>query len=325
MEFSLPDIFQFFHCQVDRNAKLQVVARDSTATCSAPDDGTRCPSARDERPLNRVRRRLSQKPNNSMCGALAKVFLPQGHAAGRSTDGRGLDPVLHDAHRASATSSARTAFLRSMVSGLRICRFNSEDPFYSELTRRRLPFLTYSFAAVSLGVLIAMMLGPAPLGTADTLVAWGGSFGPRTTDTDRWRVFTSIFVHRGALHAIVNIAVLVQLGLVLERLVGPFTFAVVFLASGALASTVGTASAPMSVYAGSGGAVCGLYGLLLATAMRVCCQATLHKYRYRSSRCSGLRQPSSRCIPSPAVSHRRQRRLGSMPASSGHRSHPLCT
>jgi len=150
-----------------------------------------------------------------------------------------------------------------------MCRFDSNDPFYSALrAQRRLPLITCLLAAVSAGVLIAMMLGPGPLGTSDTMVAWGGSFGPRTTGTERWRVFTSIFVHRGALHAIVNISVLIQLGLVLERMVGPFTFAVIFMASGALASTVGTATAPMSVYAGSGGAVCGLYGLLLATTVR---------------------------------------------------------
>ncbi|MEO5896004.1 MAG: rhomboid family intramembrane serine protease [Vicinamibacterales bacterium] len=159
--------------------------------------------------------------------------------------------------------------VRSTFSIFGKCRLTGDDPFYAALlAQRRVPLITYMLATVSTGVLIAMMLGPEPLGTPDTIVAWGGSFGPRTTDTERWRVFTSSFVHRDAFHTIVNISVLIHLGLVLERMVGPFTFALIFMASGAFASTVGTATAPMSVCAGSGGAVSGLYGLLLATTLR---------------------------------------------------------
>ena len=42
--------------------------------------------------------------------------------------------------------------------------------------------------------LVAMLLGPDALGSPDAMLAWGGSFGPRTTGDERWRVLTSIFV-----------------------------------------------------------------------------------------------------------------------------------
>jgi rhomboid protease GluP len=160
-------------------------------------------------------------------------------------------------------------FLRSSGGIIGMVRFRTDDPAYAALCARRpWPLATCMLAAVNLGVLVAMLRGPTPLDLSDTLVAWGGSFGPLTTGAERWRIFTAIFVHRGALHLLINIAALVQLGRVLERMVGPFTFATIFIASGALASIMATAAAPMSVYVGAAGAVCGLYGLLLATLLR---------------------------------------------------------
>jgi len=154
-------------------------------------------------------------------------------------------------------------------------RFGSDDPFHISLrARRRWPLVTYTLAAANIGVLIAMALGSDPLGTSDLLVAWGGSFGPRTTAAERWRVFTAIFVHRGFLHLFVNIAALVQLGLLLERMVGPFTFAVVFVAAGVLGNVMNTAAWPMSLFVGAGAALCGLYGLLFAASLRGMLQST---------------------------------------------------
>ncbi|CAN5787700.1 hypothetical protein BH18ACI5_BH18ACI5_16960 [soil metagenome] len=207
-------------------------------------------------------------------------------------------------------------FVRSTFSIFGMCRLTSDDPFYAALrAQRRVPLITYMLATVSTGVLIAMMLGPDPLGTPDTIVAWGGSFGPRTTNSERWRVFTSSFVHRGALHTIVNISVLIHLGLVLERMVGPFTFAVIFMASGALASTVATATAPMSVYAGSGGAVVGLYGLLLATTLRGLLPGNTERVALSIFKSLGPAGESSLCIAWLVVSHWRRRGRGSARAS----------
>lgn len=149
------------------------------------------------------------------------------------------------------------------------------DPFHAALrARRRWPVVTWTLVAANVGVLIAMLVAPEPLGTADTLLAWGGNFGPRTTGVERWRVLTSIFVHRGVLHLLVNIAVLVQVGLLLERIVGPFTFGTIYLASGVLGSVMSTVAAPMGVFVGAAGAVCGLYGLLCVVAFRGMVQST---------------------------------------------------
>jgi len=149
------------------------------------------------------------------------------------------------------------------------------DPFYAALrARRRWPVVAYALVAVNAAVFIAMLFGGDGFSTPDALVAWGGNFGPQTAGPERWRVLTSVFVHRGMIHLLVSVAVLVQLGLLLERIVGPFTFATVYVASGVIGSVMSTVAAPMGVFVGASGALFGLYGLLLVAVFRGLIQST---------------------------------------------------
>ena len=149
------------------------------------------------------------------------------------------------------------------------------DPFYAALkVRRPWPIVACALAAIHVGVMLGMLFGPEALGSSETLVSWGGNFGPQTTGVERWRVFTSIFAHRGIVHLLVNVAILLQLGLLLERIVGPFTFGTIYVASGVLGSVMSTVAAPMSVFVGASAAVCGLYGLLVIVLFRGIVQST---------------------------------------------------
>jgi membrane associated rhomboid family serine protease len=148
-------------------------------------------------------------------------------------------------------------------------RLGRDDAFQAALRARvRWPLVTYALVAANVAVFAMMVAAPGALDDPATLVAWGGNFGPHTTGGERWRVLTSIFVHRGVLHLLVTVAALVQLGLLLERVVGPFTFGTMVLAAGVFGSIVSSAAAPMSVVVGATGAVFGLYGLLVAAALR---------------------------------------------------------
>jgi membrane associated rhomboid family serine protease len=148
-------------------------------------------------------------------------------------------------------------------------RLGRDDAFQAALRARvRWPLVTYALVAANVAVFAMMLAGPGALDDPATLVAWGGNFGPHTTGGERWRVLTSIFVHRGVLHLLVTVAALVQLGLLLERVVGPFTFGTMVLAAGVFGSIVSSAAAPMSVVVGATGAIFGLYGLLVAAALR---------------------------------------------------------
>jgi rhomboid protease GluP len=165
--------------------------------------------------------------------------------------------------------------LSKTVHAVATLRRKADDPFFAQIRDRvRWPLVTYVLVAANVAMLAAMLQGTGALGDPLTLVEWGGNFGPRTTGGERWRVFTSIFVHRGALHLLVNIVALIQLGLILERVVGPFTFGILYFAAGALGSIMSAAASPMEVFVGATGAVSGLYGLLLVAAFRGTVQGT---------------------------------------------------
>ena len=76
-----------------------------------------------------------------------------------------------------------------------------------------------------------------------------------------------MFVHVGVVHLIAEIAGLVQVGLLVERLVGRSAFAVVYVAAGVLAGVWNLTLHPVSIHAGAAGAIFGIYGLLLASLM----------------------------------------------------------
>ena len=144
-----------------------------------------------------------------------------------------------------------------------------EDDLFSTALRERTrwPIVTMTLAALNAAIFMAMVMAPGALSDPETLVAWGGSVGPRTTNGEWWRLVTSMFVHAGMLSLLVNIAGLVQLGLVLERLVGHLAFAAVYIAAGVLTSLVSLSASSVTVSVGASGSVFGLYGLLLASAV----------------------------------------------------------
>ncbi len=127
------------------------------------------------------------------------------------------------------------------------------------------PIVTMALVALNAGVFIGMVFGTGAMADPATLVAWGGNVGPLTTNGEWWRLVTAMFVHTGFWHLVINIAGLAQLGIMLERLVGHFAFAAVYLAAGVFASVVSLFAFPLEVSVGASGAIFGVYGLLMAS------------------------------------------------------------
>jgi len=142
------------------------------------------------------------------------------------------------------------------------------DPF-SDALRERTPLVivTPALAAVSVLVFVGMLFGTGSFSDPVTLIGWGANFGPRTTNGEWSRLIMAIFVHAGLLHLLVNIAGMAQVGMMLERLLGPLAVAVVFFAAGAFAGLQNISSHPIDVSGGASGAIFGLYGLLIASVM----------------------------------------------------------
>jgi len=128
----------------------------------------------------------------------------------------------------------------------------SGDPFLERLrARTRWPIATPTLIAAHLVVFI--------------LAGWGSSLPTRASNGGGTLLFTSMFVHASFLQMLVNLVFLFQLGLILERLVGPATFALTYFSSGLGAAIVGWTVSPSGANVGASGAIFGLLGLMIAT------------------------------------------------------------
>lgn len=103
---------------------------------------------------------------------------------------------------------------------------------------------------------------------ADALIKWGANFGPRTMRGEEWRLVTCMFLHIGLLHLALNMWCLYGVGQLLERLVGPVGFLLLYLLSGVGGSLASCGWAPTNISAGASGAVFGVYGALLGVYLR---------------------------------------------------------
>jgi membrane associated rhomboid family serine protease len=137
------------------------------------------------------------------------------------------------------------------------------EPFFQSL-RARTPRVWAVPAIVALNVLVFgwMTIAESTPEGVDGLVGWGASYGPSTANGEWWRLLTAMFVHASLTALIVNSAALIQIGLILERLVGRVTFAMTYVAAGMFANLASLAASPMTVASGGSGAVSGVFGLM---------------------------------------------------------------
>ncbi len=126
------------------------------------------------------------------------------------------------------------------------------------------PLVTVCLIAINVTVFGWMLASGQDLRDEQTLLGWGGNFGPATTNGGWWRMATAMFVHSGTLALIVNSVCLLQVGAIIERAVGRVAFGAVYIATGILASAVTLAMDPVSVNVGASGALLGLHGFLIA-------------------------------------------------------------
>lgn len=154
------------------------------------------------------------------------------------------------------------------VKGAAERRRAAPDPFRDALRLRvRWPIVAPALVFLNVIIFFLIAFGPGALSNPDTLVSWGASIAPRTTNGEWWRVVTASFVHAGLLQLLVNMAALTQIGLLAERLTGRLTVLIVYFASAIFATLVSLAASPLALTFGSSGGIFGLYGLLLASLM----------------------------------------------------------
>ena len=89
-------------------------------------------------------------------------------------------------------------------------------------------------------------------------------FGASVSHGDYWRLFTVMFLHGGIVHIAFNMFALWWLGSIVEQLIGPVRFLLVYLSSG-LAGSAGAliVSGLFTPTVGASGAIFGIMGALL--------------------------------------------------------------
>jgi len=102
----------------------------------------------------------------------------------------------------------------------------------------------------------------------DSLVQWGANYGPMTLGDQSWRMLTSLFLHIGIIHLLLNMLVLANIGPAMETLLGSVAYVILYLVAGLAGSAASLAWHPLGVSAGASGAIFGLYGALIAFWVR---------------------------------------------------------
>ena len=94
------------------------------------------------------------------------------------------------------------------------------------------------------------------------LVDWGAKFNQGIADGEWWRIISSMFLHIGFFHLLMNMLALYFLGEVTERIYGSKRFLFIYFAAGIFGGIASFAT-NSAVAAGASGAIFGLFGALL--------------------------------------------------------------
>lgn len=147
----------------------------------------------------------------------------------------------------------------------------SEQRFLQTLFTRSNPF-TMIFIGVNVGVFVLMCLaGGFAVTSVDPLVLLG--FGAKQNNLiaeqhEYWRLITSIFIHIGIIHLLLNNYALWIIGQEIERIYGSARFVLLYLATGIIGSVGSYVFNPQATSAGASGAIFGLFGIMAAFAFR---------------------------------------------------------
>jgi len=138
------------------------------------------------------------------------------------------------------------------------------------LARARRAWVTSLIVGINLAVLAAMTVtGVDPWSpSAEDVLKWGADYSAYNTGGEAWRMLTAMSVHGGAPHLCANMLVLLQIGPLVERLLGNRAFAIVYLIGGLCASLASIAWNPYAVSAGASGAVFAVFGVLVTYIAR---------------------------------------------------------
>jgi len=139
--------------------------------------------------------------------------------------------------------------------------------------KARAPMTMAILVAIGLVFTAEVVSGISPFRVTQNDLAILAGMGAIISDLfqrgEYWRLLTAIFLHIGALHLLLNMWALYQLGSIFEALFGSARFALIFFASGLVASLASALLGPQGmVGAGASGAIFGILGALILAIKR---------------------------------------------------------
>jgi membrane associated rhomboid family serine protease len=126
---------------------------------------------------------------------------------------------------------------------------------------------TAVFTKGVIGVCVAVFL-IGLVGLQQDIFVLGAQHNPSVAAGEYWRLVTSMFLHGGVAHVAMNMLLLWILGPAIERGVGPWAFAALYLGSGLTGAAAYFFLGGVTPAVGASGAVFGLFGAWLAAGLR---------------------------------------------------------
>lgn len=137
-----------------------------------------------------------------------------------------------------------------------------ENKLFTKIFEPKKMIITPIIIAICVLVFIAMYIWGRGSEDTITLLMFGANFRPLVQAGEVWRLATSMFLHIGIIHLLVNMYSLLIIGRQLESFLGKWKFLIVYLGSGILGSLLSVVI-HSSISAGASGAIFGLLGSLL--------------------------------------------------------------
>ncbi|MCM3396764.1 MULTISPECIES: rhomboid family intramembrane serine protease [Oceanobacillus] len=123
------------------------------------------------------------------------------------------------------------------------------------------PYFTYLLIAINLVLFILLELNGGST-SINTLIEMGAKYNPSIIEGEWWRIASSMFLHIGYLHLLMNMLAIYYLGTATERIFGRTRFLFIYFLAG-IGGGLASFAFTTNVSAGASGAIFGLFGALL--------------------------------------------------------------
>ncbi|MDO5569305.1 MAG: rhomboid family intramembrane serine protease [bacterium] len=132
-----------------------------------------------------------------------------------------------------------------------------------ETFSKKRPIITYSIMAICIIVYFFMIVNKCDFSSATDFLQYGANIDKLVKSGQYYRLLTSVFVHGGFVHLLLNMYAIYIIGPQIENFYGKGKYLFIYLFSGICGSLLSISFNPNTVTLGASGAIFGLLGAML--------------------------------------------------------------